>query len=345
MFYLSTPSRRRGFTLIELLVVIAIIAVLIGLLLPAVQKVREAAARAKCGNNLKQIGVALHSYHDSNTGFPPITPQAGFPFVPTEAVYYVHYLLPFVEQNAYYNAYRPGGTWLTPQPYDVPGGAANVYPQSINGVPLSVFACPSDGIGGTTKTVDGNGYKLFSCNYYGMCSGTIDGHMWGSVACPSAQIALFNEGVSKRMADITDGTSNSLAVVEYLTGLPNGDVRGEPYTNRAGGKFLYASATPNSPTPDVLLNYPGFCQQDGGGPNGTSSHNAPMQNLPCIASGQGSGPGSADDYDTVTSRSRHTGGVNVVFCDGHVSFIPNSISLATWQALAWIQDGQVVGGY
>ena len=329
------PRRRRAFTLIELLVVIAIIAILIGLLLPAVQKVREAAARMQCSNNLKQIGIALHAYHDGNQSFPPATPGATA-FQPTEAIYYVHYLLPYVEQSAYYNAIRPNGVWLTPQPYDVPGGAANVYPQSINGVVPPVFSCPSD-FSNRKKGVDANGFQLFACNYLGMCSGLNDGNMWNNTAYPGTQKALFNMAVGMRFADVTDGTSNSIAVVEYLNGLtPNGDVRSEIYTNRAGAQFLYASATPNSPTPDVMLNYPGFC---------SGNNNQPSQNLPCTTSGTGGGPGTADNNDTATSRSRHTGGVNVLFCDGHVAFISNGIALTTWQELAWIQDGQVPGNY
>ena len=338
----SVRSERNAFTLIELLVVIAIIAILIGLLLPAVQKVREAAARMKCANNLKQIGLALHDYHDANQAFPPITPNA-VRFQPTEAVYYVHYLLPYVEQTPYYNAFRPNGVWLQPQPYDVPGGAANVYPQSINGVEPSVFACPSDPAGGRAKTVDGNGFKLFSCNYFGMCSGLRDSDMWGPAngfpACPSNEVALFDMGVGKRFTDITDGTSSSLAVVEYLEGLGDGDVRGAIDTNRAGGQFLYASATPNSPTADILLDYPGFCPNDGGGPGGTSSRNQPGQDLPCTFDNSNGFGGN----NTVTARGRHTGGVMVVFCDGHVQLINSGVSLPTWQALAWIHDGTPPG--
>jgi prepilin-type N-terminal cleavage/methylation domain-containing protein/prepilin-type processing-associated H-X9-DG protein len=321
----------KGFTLIELLVVIAIIAILIGLLLPAVQKVREAAARMKCGNNLKQIGLALSAYHDTYSSFPPVTPAAT-KFQPTESVYYVHYILPYLEQTAYYQAFG-AGNWITPQPYNNPG----VYPASIQGVVLSVFACPSDGGGTNPKNA---GVKLFACNYYGMCSGLKDSDMWGETTYPGTQKALFNMATTVRFTDITDGTSSSLAVVEYLTGLDASDVRGMVYTNRSGGQFLFASQTPNSSVPDTLLDYPGFCPNDGGGPGGTSSHNQPSRNLPCVPNGN-AGSGEAD---TATSRSRHINGVNVVFCDGHVSFITNSIALTTWQNLAWIQDGQVIAG-
>ena len=136
-------------------------------------------------------------------------------------------------------------------------------------------------------------------------------------------------------------------MVEYLTGTGISDVRGWIYTNRAGGQFLYPTLTPNSTSPDVLLNLSlaanngtcGFCPNDGLGAGGGSSASIPYKNLPCTGDSTGN-PGGANNY--VGSRSGHTGGVNVVFCDGHVTFVVNSVNLATWQNLAWIADGNVV---
>ena len=119
---------RRAFTLIELLVVIAIIAILIALLVPAVQKVREAAARAQCANNLKQIGLALHNYHGASKSFPSnIRPVAAF----TVRERWVTFLLPYLEQNAMFARYDPSVNWSAP---------ANL---PVTSVPLAVMQCPS----------------------------------------------------------------------------------------------------------------------------------------------------------------------------------------------------------
>ncbi len=320
---------RRGFTLIELLVVIAIIAILIGLLLPAVQKVREAAARMKCQNNLKQIGLALHNHESTKGKFPPGTLSATR-FAGNEWPYFLHYLLPSLEQQNYHAALG-GDAMLPPYPHYGPTPPP-AWPVEVRDKSIPGFICPSDGRS-RMKNVGQDGLRLFATNYYGMFSGLRDLENWNS-NYPPEQRALFAMGPAsaRKFSDITDGTSNTVAAVEYLTGTGDSDVRGLLYTTRAGGQFLYAAQTPNTSVPDNMLDYPGFCQ---------GTNNQPGQNLPCVADGGNEFGGN----NTVAARSRHTGGVNVVLCDGSVRFVNNSIPLATWQRLAWIADGQVVGNY
>jgi prepilin-type processing-associated H-X9-DG protein len=118
-----------------------------------------------------------------------------------------------------------------------------------------------------------------------------------------------------------------MAIGEYTLGANVADSRGWFYSNRAGNQLLYVTNTPNSSTPDNMIAYRGYC---------SAGYNLPTQ--PCVADNNG-----GDNF--VSSRSRHAGGVNVVFADGHVHFISNSIDLATWQNLAWIADGNVLGNY
>jgi prepilin-type processing-associated H-X9-DG protein/prepilin-type N-terminal cleavage/methylation domain-containing protein len=318
-------SARIGFTLVELLVVLAIIGILIALLLPAVQRVREAANRIKCANNLKQIGLALHLYHDAELIFPPGI-KASSPYTTQEWPYFLHYVLPYIEQTGYYDAvggpnFVPGNPW----------NANTTWPASVNNVALALLECPSDGIGDDPKGNPDNGgvLKLFASNYLGIFSGMEDGDNVYFQYVPSTR-ALFSIGTGTRLAEITDGTSSTMAVAEYLKGLDGYDYRGYPFTNHSGAQFLYVQLGPNSATPDALLDDPNYCPASG-------VHNAPQLNLPCTAT-----PLAEDT--TAGSRSRHTDGVNVAFCDGHVSFIHNAIDLPTWQAMGFIADGQVISG-
>jgi prepilin-type N-terminal cleavage/methylation domain-containing protein len=187
----STP-RQAGFTLIELLVVIAIIAILIGLLLPAIQKVRETAARTQCENNLKQIGIAMHNYHDAN-GILPQGWVVNRNRQPSPGWIWCVLLLPYVEQGVLYDALKPD--LVTP---NGPPAAPNAF----TGRGLAVFTCPSDsGPGPTNPWYNGYGKSNYVCNraILGPDDGTVG---------PNGQTANL------RLTDITDGTSNTLMVGE-----------------------------------------------------------------------------------------------------------------------------------
>src|SRR5262245_26984396 len=194
-------SRRvAGFTLIELLVVIAIIAILIGLLLPAVQKVREAAARAKCANNMKQLGLALHNFHDFNGGFPAARLEIppGGPVVHS----WPPYVMPFLEQENVSRRYRFDRTWNDPATNDAnPGG--------INQTELAVFLCPS--APGGRKGTRGRGIMDYSP------ANTITRpNPYVSNMPPSdpTNIGILGKNVLRRITDVTDGVSNTILLAE-----------------------------------------------------------------------------------------------------------------------------------
>ena len=323
-------TKAHGFTLVELLVVITIIGILIALLLPAVQAAREAARKMQCTNNLRQIGVAMHNFATANGTFPP-----GVQSRTIEWAYLLHFLLPYLEQDAYYVA-LDGPKFDLVRPWQsAAAGWSNWAP--LNNLSIPGLLCPDDSLG-TSMNLIATGLRLTKSNYLGIFSGLNDQEGLYPAADQNGVIpaltsqevqdlqhqhAVFGCETGTSFAEITDGTSNTMAVAEYLKGVDEDDLRGFPWSNRAGLQMLFVKLGPNSPGEDSL--YPSFC---------TADYNQPSLNLPCN--------GGGTLYGYAASRSRHPGGVNVVYCDGSAHFIPDTIDIAVWQNLGWINDGNVV---
>jgi prepilin-type N-terminal cleavage/methylation domain-containing protein/prepilin-type processing-associated H-X9-DG protein len=331
--------RRKGFTLIELLVVIAIIAILIGLLLPAVQKVREAAARMSCQNNLKQLGLAHHNYHDTYGKLMPGVGNYGCCWGTWAMA-----ILPYIEQDNMWNRFvNYNGNDRTGIRY---GAGTNVT--FVTSQRLKVLTCPSDTPSTPYPPMTAHNYAVNygNTNFYGT---TVAGIPFGGApfrCYPSAwltdpniqaaygwaqpdsdkQARFPQDGLAGQpqpsLPQITDGTSNTLMMAEVIQG-QGGDARGFIWWGSASG--FTTLNLPNSNAPDVMT--------------GGSCNVAATWNIPCTTLNSQQYP------KTSSARSRHTGGgVNVVFCDGHVTFVPNSISYPVWQALGSSQGGEAIPG-
>jgi prepilin-type N-terminal cleavage/methylation domain-containing protein len=305
--------RRSAFTLIELLVVIAIIAILIGLLLPAVQKVREAAARMQCSNNLKQWGLAMHNYHDANNTLPYAgqrTPRRTF---------YVE-LWPYIEQTALANQYNMGLGF-----FQMPNGNTNNTMTGLVTLPQKLYYCPSDRPNAmwtydSAYRCRGNYVANYGKNYlFAEGAGVVpaDGPFgWNSSGGFGGYIPY-----RRTLVGITDGTSNTLLMSE--TRIPAqdnaADGRGDVF-NDGNAHWFMTLGTPNTGIdrnsnvcwPSVAAN-----------PDPTSL---------CVQAGD----------NLMAARSRHTGGVVASRCDGSVGFYSNSVNALTWQALGSATSGEVV---
>ncbi len=295
---------RFAFTLIELLVVIAIIAILIGLLLPAVQKVREAASRMKCSNNLKQIGLGLMNLHNVESKFPP-----AYNFLPAPIeIPWLYFLLPYVEQE---NLFKTGT--ITQNFGSLPNQNSTISATLLPG-----YSCPSD-IPSTPGTF---GLGMYGKGNYAANGGI--GPMNSNFYTPSTSIVtlgVFTVNTQIRITDITDGTSNTALASELRKVAGPNDWRGVMYYPE--GSIYQHNRTPNTAIPDNFRT--GFC---------TST-----TEVPCIGTYT-----TAFNRSVILSvRSTHTGGVNLVLCDGSVRFATNSISQATWQAVGTISQGEVLG--
>jgi prepilin-type N-terminal cleavage/methylation domain-containing protein/prepilin-type processing-associated H-X9-DG protein len=355
-------TRRRGFTLIELLVVIAIIAVLISLLLPAVQSAREAARRAQCVNNLKQIGLAMHNYHEAVN----CLPWGDGPWWVEWSAHTL--LLPYLEQGPIYNTINFADVelpnFLPALNLDSPINSTATY------AVISVFSCPSD----ADRLTEVSGHNNYMANSgsapncaYGGLAGT---PAWNSGAAgpfiysdSGSVTGLTFGGSSVSIARITDGTSNTAAFSERVKAIGSNIAPGSsaPFD---GGKPTASLAVPPNMVPlaqeglsqpfyQLCLNNPPVPAP---GNQDLASVNGNDDNISGAiwASGQPSctrylhimPPNSYSCRFGLqighVANSRHPGIVNVLFCDGSVRAIKSSISLGTWWALGTRAGGEVI---
>ena len=302
----SYSRNRRAFTLIELLVVIAIIAVLIGLLLPAVQKVREAAARMSCQNNLKQVGLALHNFEGSYQRFP----TSGQGLSASGAVSFdTHstqtHLLPYIEQD---NVYKQINLQVR---YNA--SAAN---QAAFKVGIKTFKCPSNPI--VSQPVDSQGYGY--TDYSPVVYTSID--INGNAGSPNVIGALTLTGAT--IASITDGTSNTFAIVEDVG--RNETMSNSPYID------------PTDNTPRKLWRW--------GEPDNAFGLSKVINNNATPFGGPSTCPWTTVNCGPNDEMfSFHSGGAHAVFMDGHVAFVKASIDTNTLRALVTPNGGEVVSDY
>ncbi len=316
--------RRGGFTLIELLVVIAVIAILVGLLLCAVQRVREAASRTRCVNNLKQMGLALLQYHDSNGTFPAgytsefdllgndIGPGWGWGT----------YILPYLEQGNLYNQFNLN------YPVEYP---SNTLPRVT---PVAVYLCPSDD---APPVWTANRYSAWGTHYFdpsvrpasgaaanppvtliqSICDVSSSNYvgMFGTSDPGVDGTGVFFRNSQIRISDITDGTSQTL-----LVGERGHDLGPATWVGDVTSSDLYPP--PGSPSPPIVDNAASMVLGHAGDNNTPGAPNSHLNQF----------------------SSRHGAGANFLFADGHVNFLPTSIDYQTYRALATRAGGEPIQG-
>ncbi len=358
-----SPRRAQGFTLIELLVVIAIIAVLIALLLPAVQQAREAARRSQCKNNLKQLGLAMHNYHETYNIFPrgnferasELGYEGNYSYVAFSAQ---TMLLPYLEQAALYNQFN-----FNLNPNSAPNG-------TLKRTTIAAFRCPSDfsmlpNAGANYNEGPGNNYAFSagpSVFWFGFGSGTAPQPPQNL----QHQVGAFNFRKNVRIRDVQDGTSNVVAASEILIG-NGGRVGGNsPNGGSANEATIYrgvatGGASPSFPTESQVQAWSATATSSRSSAsnyrgnsganwvygnigeslfNTITTPNSPVPNA--ISCGTCD---TSDGQGLFPARSRHTGSVNALMMDGAVRTVGQNIDRLTWSRVGGIADGEVVGEF